>query len=186
MNDSAGPTAERAAHVAAALAEHGRWLRTVLVARGVDRDSIDEVMQEVAAQALRGADRLRDPQKTAPWLYRIAVMQSLMHRRRAGRRRKLVERLADSGAAPSEAVSDDPLAWLLAEEEQQLVRRAIAALAPRDAEILLLKHTEGWSYRQLATHMGATPSAVEARLHRARGRMRQTILRLAPELVSHR
>jgi RNA polymerase sigma factor (sigma-70 family) len=185
MNDLAGQP-ERTAHVAEALAEHGRWLRTVLAARGVDRDALDEVLQDVAAEALRGADRLRDPQKLAPWLYRIAVTQSLVHRRRAGRRRKLLERFADSGAAPGDAVDNDPLAWLLAEEQQQLVRRAIAALASRDAEILLLKYTEDWSYRQLSEHLGVSAAAVEARLHRARGRMRQTLARLSPELVSQR
>ena len=114
------------------------------------------------------------------------MTQALLHRRRAGRRRKLVERFADSGAAPGEAVDDDPLAWLLAEEQQQLVRRAIAALPPRDAEILLLKYTEDWSYRQLAEHLGVSDSAVEARLHRARGRMRAALARLAPDLAPQR
>jgi RNA polymerase sigma-70 factor (ECF subfamily) len=186
MSDSAGHIDERAAYVAAALAKHGRWLRTVLAARGIERGSIDEVMQEVAAEALRGAGSLRKPEQPAPWLYRIAVVQSLMHRRQLGRRRKLVDRYAASGAAASEAIDADPLAWLLAEEEQELVRRAIAEQSPRDAELLLLKYTEDWSYRQLAEHLGATPSAVEARLHRARGRMRASLARLAPELVPDR
>jgi RNA polymerase sigma-70 factor (ECF subfamily) len=184
MSDRAGSTDERAACVAKALAEHGRWLRTVLAARGVERSSLDEVLQEVAAEALRGADHLRDAAKSAPWLYRIAVTQALLHRRRLGRRRKQLERLVDSGAAPCEAVEADPLAWLLAEEQQQLVRQAVAALPRRDAEILLLKYTEEWSYKDLAGRLGASPSAIEARLHRARGRLRTTLARLAPELVS--
>jgi RNA polymerase sigma-70 factor (ECF subfamily) len=172
--------------VAASLAEHGRWLRTVLVARGVERSALDEVMQEIAAEALRRAPQLRDPSRTAAWLYRLAVTQVLLYRRRAGRRRKLVVRLADSGAAPSEAVDHDPLAWLLAEEAQRLVRQAIATLPERDAEILLLKYTEDWSYAQLSHRLGVTTSAVEARLHRARGRMRTALARLAPELVPGR
>lgn len=186
MNDSAGQTDDRAACMGEALAQHGRWLRTVLAARGVERDALDEVMQDVAAEALRSASTLRDPEKLAPWLYRIAVVQALMHRRRSGRRRKLVDRYVASGAADSEAVDDDPLAWLLAEEEQQLVRQAFAEQSPRDAEILLLKYTEDWSYRKLAEHLGVSPSAVEARLHRARGRLRATLARLAPELAPHR
>ena len=183
MTDSAGPNDDRAACVAAALAEHGRWLRTVLVARGITAGDLDEVQQEVAAAALRGVGRLRDRDKTAAWMYRIAVGQALMHRRRWGRRRKLVERFADSGAALDEAVDDDPLAWLLAEERQQLVRRAMAKLAPRDVEILLLKYTEDWSYREIAQRLGASPSAVEARLHRARGRLRAVLGRMAPSLL---
>jgi RNA polymerase sigma factor (sigma-70 family) len=186
MNDSAGPNDEQAEPVARALAEHRRWLRTVLAARGVERDSLDEVLQEVATATLRGAGALRDARKLAPWLYRVAVTQAALHRRRAGRRRKLVDRFAEYGGAPSEAIDDDPLAWLLAEEQEKLVRRAIAMLPPRDAELLVLKYTEDWTYRQLAEHLGASPSAVEARLHRARGRMRAALARLAPDLAPQR
>lgn len=163
------------------VSEHRRWLRTVLAARGVERDSLDEVLQEVAAAACRGADQLNDRDRVGPWLYRIAVVQALQYRRRAGRRRRLVERYAGSGVARDEAVDHDPLAWLLAEETQQLVRQAIARLPQRDAELLLLKYTEDWSYRDLAEHLGMSVSAVEARLHRARGRMRSALASLAPE-----
>jgi RNA polymerase sigma-70 factor (ECF subfamily) len=183
MSDPPGETDDRAACVAEALSTHSRWLRTVLAARGVEHQMLDEVLQEVASDALRGASRLQDRRKAAPWLYRIAVTHALMHRRRLGRRRKLVERYADSGLAPGEMVDADPLAWLLAEEEQQLVRQAIATLPRRDAELLLLKYTEDWSYRDLAERLGVSTSAIEARLHRARGRLREALARLAPELA---
>jgi RNA polymerase sigma-70 factor (ECF subfamily) len=44
--------------------------------------------------------------------------------------------------------------------------------------VLVLKYTEHWSYRQLAEHLGTTESAVEARLHRARARLRAELCRL--------
>jgi len=40
---------------------------------------------------------------------------------------------------------------------------------------LLLKYTENWSYRQLADHLGLSASAVEARLHRARQKLRRQL-----------
>ena len=75
-----------------------------------------------------------------------------------------------------------PLAWLVDDERRSLVRKAIDRLKRRDAEILLLKYTEDWSYQQLAVHLGISCSAVEARLHRARARMREelTALQVAP------
>ena len=54
----------------------------------------------------------------------------------------------------------------------------MARLPRRDAEILLLKYTESWSYRRLAQHLGITESAVEARLHRARNRLRKELTAL--------
>ena len=53
-----------------------------------------------------------------------------------------------------------------------------AQLAGRDAEILLLKYTEGWNYTQVAAHLGISHAAVEARLHRARGRLKQELAAL--------
>jgi len=181
--DSARSVEMTSVDLTSIVSEHRRWLRTVLAARGVERDSLDEVLQEVAAAACRGAEQLNDRDRVGPWLYRIAVVQALQYRRRAGRRRRLVERYAGSGVARDEAVDHDPLAWLLAEETQQLVRQAIARLAPRDAELLLLKYTEDWSYRDLAERLGMSVSAVEARLHRARGRMRSALASLAPEVT---
>jgi RNA polymerase sigma-70 factor (ECF subfamily) len=57
-------------------------------------------------------------------------------------------------------------------------------LKPRDAEILLLKYTEDWTYRQLAEHLGQSASAVEARLHRARKKMRCQLASLDPSLAA--
>lgn len=160
----------------AALAEHGRWLRTIVLARVGSPDDVDEVMQEVSLAAVRQAAPLNDASKVAPWLYRLAVMQSLLYRRKMGRQRKLVDRFAER-FQPSEHDHRhaDPLQWLLADERRALVRQALEELKGRDAEILLLKYTENWSYKQIATHLGVTQSAVESRLHRARARLRDRL-----------
>ena len=158
------------------LAQHDRWLRTVVLARVGQAASVDEVMQEVALAAIRQQAPLRDASKVAPWLYRLALTQSLLYRRKQGRWRKLTTRYAER-ARPSEHDSRvlDPLDWLLADERQSLVRQAIARMPRREVEILLLKYSESWSYEQLAQHLGTSESAVESRLHRARQRLRKEL-----------
>lgn len=160
----------------AVLAEHDRWLRTILFARLGERQAVDEVMQEVSLAAVEQKAPLADPSKVSPWLYRLAVTQSLLYRRRMGRRRKLTEGYAQR-VRPSESDSRtvDPLDWLLAEERQKLVRVALERLPAKDAEILLLKYAEDWSYHEIADHLGIGHSAVETRLHRARGRLRKEL-----------
>jgi RNA polymerase sigma-70 factor (ECF subfamily) len=74
--------------------------------------------------------------------------------------------------------SSDPLQWLLMEERREAVRRSMEQLPDRDREILLLKYSEGLSYEQIAERLGLSPSAVQSRLHRARGRLRQQLLAL--------
>ncbi len=157
----------------AVLAEHDRWLRTVVGARLGEPQAVDDVMQEVVLAAVRQQSPIADPDKVAPWLYRLAVTQSLLYRRKQGRRRKLTDRYAER-YRPTEQDTrhSDPLDWLLSEERREQVRTALAGLTKQDAEILLLKYTEDWSYHDLAEHLGISHSAVEARLHRARKRLR--------------
>jgi RNA polymerase sigma-70 factor (ECF subfamily) len=160
----------------AALAKHDRWLRTAVYARLRDAHAVDDVMQEVALAAVRQAAPIRDPTKIAPWLYRLAIVQCLQYRRKLGRRRKFTDRFARR-QRPTERDerTPDPLDWLLASERRRLVRTALENLADRDAEILLLKYSQNWTYHQIAEHLGVSHSAVEARLHRARRRLRDTL-----------
>ena len=167
----------------AALAQHDRWLRTIVLARVRERQAVDDVMQEVALAAVRQAAPLADAAKVAPWLYRLAVRQALLYRRKCGRRRRLQEsyenrqeRHQQNGHVEQSVL--EPLGWLLSDERQALVRQALGRIAPRDREILLLKYTENWNYGQIATHLGISHSAIEARLHRARRRLREQLVAL--------
>jgi RNA polymerase sigma-70 factor (ECF subfamily) len=163
----------------AALARHDRWLRTVVFARVGEPQAIDDVMQEVSLAAVRQSAPLADAGKVSPWLYRLAVTQSLLYRRKQGRRRRLADSYADRlSVAGQPGRESDPLAWLLAEERREMVRLALGRLAKRDAEILLLKYSEDWSYRELAENLGISQTAVQARLHRARQKLRDELAAL--------
>src|SRR3954470_20653662 len=82
----------------AELERHGRWLRTVALARVGDSAAADDVMQEVAKSAVEKGHQLRDPGSVTAWLYRLVLVGALQYRRRQGRRRKLIERYADRTA----------------------------------------------------------------------------------------
>lgn len=165
--------------VADILARHGRWLRTILFARLRDPQAVEEVLQEVALALVKGQSLPADDSAVSPWLYRVAVRQSLLYRRKLGRRRKLQDRFMEAlPPVDHDPRSPDPLAWLLADERRGLIRTALKQLPRRDAEMLLLKYTEDWSYQQIADHLGMTHAAVESRLHRARARLRQELMSL--------
>lgn len=159
-------------------------MRTVVLARLRDPQAVDEVMQEISLalvrqQAKEQAERqplLQDPGKLGPYLYQVAIRQALLFRRKLGRANNLTGRYAEL-VRPTEADAKvpEPLDWLLQAERRTAIRAALRRLPRRDAEILLLKYTESWSYRQIAQHLGLSESAVEARLHRARARMRREL-----------
>ncbi len=161
------------------LREHDRWLRTIVYARLGEPQAVDDVMQDVALAAVRQASPILDRTRVAPWLYRLAVRQTLLYRRKMGRTRNLTQRFADR-FRPTESDTRDPgpLEWLMSKELSSMVRQAIKALRPGDAEILMLKYGQNWNYFEIAEHLGIGHSAVEARLHRARSRMRKELEKL--------
>jgi RNA polymerase sigma-70 factor (ECF subfamily) len=166
------------------LAAHERWLRHVVTSRLGEHQAVDEVMQEVALAAVAQRSPLVNPGRLVGWLYRLAVRQTLIYRRKAGRQRALVGRYARRQAAGGEDPGASPLSWLLHDERRALVQQALRRLPPRDADLLLLKYAEGWSARELAGRLGLRTAAVEARLHRARIRLRAELTVLAADFAA--
>jgi RNA polymerase sigma factor (sigma-70 family) len=165
-------TTTLAAHVWERLiTEHQSWLKQIIRARVGESQAVDEVFQEVTVHALAQQAPLLDIGKASAWLYRVTVLQCLVYRRKAGRRRKLLQRAALLPAMDSL----DPLGWLLRAERHQQVQEAMLSLPAQDAELLLLKYVEGWRYQQMADRLGLSSATVESRLHRARGRLRHLL-----------
>jgi RNA polymerase sigma factor (sigma-70 family) len=181
----------------AALEQHKSWLAKVLRCRIGDRHEVDDLLQEIAlavfqqnstvtnvtpqAEKNRLDDKLprprragvpNDPDKVAPWLYRLAIRQAVNFHRRANRKTqiKTVPDLETTSESPR------PLDWMLAQEQSQHLARAIEELRPQQREILTLKYTENWSYQQLADHLGVPVRSVEYRLLQARNQLRKLVV----------
>jgi RNA polymerase sigma-70 factor, ECF subfamily len=96
------------------------------------------------------------------WVYRTAVRLALDELRRRARRsryERMVARFRRSPRPPDELFS--------AAEEQGRVRAVLAALPPRQAELLLLR-SDGLSYDELAAALSINPTSIGTLLSRAR------------------
>ena len=115
-NQSEGRVPQVAVDWQAALAEHDRWLRMVVRAgSGIGRPST-RCCKRCRWRRCQKAP-LADASKVAPWLYRLAVRQVLLYRRKHGRRRNLVDRFArDTQPTEADQRTVDPLQWLLADD----------------------------------------------------------------------
>lgn len=160
---------------AAQFEHHRPWLRKVLRCRVGDCHEVEDLLQEIAVAVFRGPARPSQPDRVAPWLYRLAVRQAVNFHRRLGRKSNAEPR-SDLDHVP---VQLDPLAWMVACEQQVLLTQAIGRLGSVDREILMLKYTENWSYQQLAQHLGVKTRTVEYRLMRARNRLRRLLTRVS-------
>ncbi len=158
-----------------ALNEHERWLRSIVYRRLGEPAAVEDVMQEVALAAVRQLAPIREADKVAPWLFRLAIRQTLLYRRKMGRARNLTKRYADRVRPVEETRENSPLDWLLSRERSDLVRKAVCRLRPEDALILKMKYQQDLSYQEIAESLCVSHSAVEARLHRARARLKKEI-----------
>lgn len=160
----------------AALAEHRHWLRTVVLARVREPQAVDEVLQEVALATVKTQPKNIGLDRVGPWLYRVAVIQSIRYQRSRARQRKCLVRYIERCQSNGRPSGPDTIGLLMNRERHRLVEQALRSLPGRDAEILMLKYIERWSYRQLAQHLGISDSAVDGRLQRARARLRQALV----------
>lgn len=159
----------------AALREHEGWLKRLILGRLGEPAALEDVWQEVGLAIAKQRAQVLDAARLGPWLYRTALRQTLLYRRKAGRRRKLLASVAERKPFSSNADQQNPLNWLLQGERAALVRDAMSALPDRERDVLHLKYGEQWSYEEIASHLGITRAAVESRLFRARRRMRDEL-----------
>lgn len=164
------------------LAENHRWLETVVRSRLGDAHVAEDIMQELAIAVMRQPNRPTDASKVAPWLYRIALRKVINHRRFQGRQRRLMEgfgRVCEVRSGENNPTAEH---WLMDQESVHNVRSALERINMADRQMLLLKYSEGWSYRQLADHLGVSIKTVEYRLFRARESLREQLAQEDPGL----
>lgn len=165
----------------AALSANESRLRSTIASRVGENAAVDEVFQDVALAATRQKAPIRDPSKVGAWLRRLATVYSLLYRRSLGRKKKLLQRYQDRvPIRETSGIDAEPLHWLLSEERRALVREATALLSDDERLVLTLKYAEERSYKEIAEEIGATVSAVQSKLHRARARLREKLAELAP------
>jgi RNA polymerase sigma-70 factor, ECF subfamily len=149
-------------------------VRTVVRSYVKNADDVSDVVQEVFLRALQRLSTLDDPERFVPWVYAIARNAGLDYVRRARRRGDRtddgveLEVLADGRDTPDELAEVRDLA--------DQVQAGLARLAPRDATLLAMVTTLGFTPTDVAGALGMTPTAAKVAVHRARQRLRNAML----------
>jgi RNA polymerase sigma-70 factor (ECF subfamily) len=147
----------------------------------------EDIVQESYMRAFRAFQGFTGPD-AKPWLLAIvrnATYRWLSNRRRAANVISLDEAFSGPGekAAEAQFASEDPTpeAHLIGEVDRNLVRRALAELAPVFREVVVLREIEGLAYRDISRVTGAPIGTVMSRLARGRRELRKTLCRLLDE-----
>jgi RNA polymerase sigma-70 factor (ECF subfamily) len=141
------------------------------VARRVPSTEVDDVLQDVFLRLQRALPALRDEDRFAPWLYRIArsaIVES--HRQRA--KQPVAEELAEeSPAVPPEIAEPSALEQVLA----AYLVESIAALPSPYREALTLTELQGVTQRAAADLAGISLSGMKSRVQRGREKLRERL-----------
>lgn len=134
--------------------------------RRVDRpEDAADVVADAFLVAWRRLDDVPEGHEARLWLYGVARRTLANHRRGAGRRNALGDRLRQDLATSVPDHAGDVTA-------RETVREALHRLAARDREVLELTAWEGLEPREIAEVLGISPIAVRSRLSRSRARLR--------------
>ena len=143
--------------------------------RSGDASSAGEIVQQAYLRIARHAKPFAEEKEFSNWLFCLVRCAALDHARHHARRSLLAEKYAHWRAAqsgPDDGWQDS------AGHTAALTREALAKLPAADSELIRRKYCEGASTCELAEELGTTSKAIEHRLARLRGLLRDIILRL--------
>jgi len=148
---------------------HPRVFRFLAAATGASAADVDDLVQETLLHAWKNRAQFRGDSSLLTWVLSIARNRVRMRHRSLGRNAEVEEALR---AMDREEIPDDVLR---SAELAGAVRRALGALDPAHADVLLRRYFDGCSVREIAERLGESPKAVESRLHRAREALRERL-----------
>jgi RNA polymerase sigma-70 factor (ECF subfamily) len=143
---------------------HRESVRRLLIGLGRDLDLADDLLQETYLRARAGIASYRGGDARA-WL--AAIARSAFHTHLRQRHVRAEVPLGDH-ESPSEDATYDR-AELLA------VRQTIAELPPALRTALIMKHYAGFTYREIAGHMGCPVGTAKWRVSKALGALRAAL-----------
>lgn len=133
-----------------------------------DDDAAEDLVQEVFIKLFLKMDTFKGVAKFSTWLETITINTALDYSRKNKKKyhEAITEKLADS--VEDLIDSDEPV-----EEEVsiQIMEQLLEELSPEDKLILMLKHYEKASVKEIQIALSIGESAVKMRLKRARDRI---------------
>jgi RNA polymerase sigma factor (sigma-70 family) len=132
-------------------------------------EDAEDAAQEAMVEAYLKLRHLREPERFAGWLRRIVAGKAI----EVARRRR-EEPVAPEAIEAAQARDAGPLPRVL----ETHVRDALAQLPPAVRLATTLFYVDGYSYQEIATHLGVPASTVRGRLQRARSSLRDELVAL--------
>ena len=126
-----------------------------------------DLTQEAFIKALQHQEQLKDEQKAAHWLSRIATNTAIDFLRRNSR-----ATFCEIDEAP-ESHTESPEQALLRSEHREYLQDGLRLLSPRERTALLLRDVEGLAAEEVAQQMSCSKATVRSHIANARTKLRR-------------
>jgi RNA polymerase sigma-70 factor, ECF subfamily len=139
-----------------------------------DADEARDLVQETFLKALKGFGSFQEGTNFRAWMFRI--LRNTFLTSRTGLERRNTQQEDETGFEETVVSQETPETALMRRADAELVRKAIAQLAPPFQEVLLLADVEEMKYQEVADALSIPIGTVMSRLARARSQVRKYIL----------
>ncbi len=126
-----------------------------------------DLTQEAFIKALQHQDQLKDEQKAAHWLSRIATNTAIDFMRRSGR-----ATFCEIEYAP-ESHSETPEELLLRSEHRDYLEDGLRLLSPRERAAMMLRDVEGLPAEEVARQLNCSKATVRSHIANGRTKFRR-------------
>jgi len=133
-----------------------------------------DLTQEAFIKALQRQEQLKDEQKAAHWLSRIATNTAIDFLRRSGR-----VSYCELDNAP-ESHDESPEDILLRSEQRDYLEDGLRLLTARERAALMLRDVEGLPAEEVAQRMDCSKATVRSHIANARTKLRKYMERRRP------
>lgn len=137
-------------------------------------DEARDLVQETMLKALRAFSSFQEGTNFRAWLFRI--LRNTFLTSRTGLERRNTEQENHGNSEETAVSAETPEIALIRSADTELVRSAIAQLAPVWQEVILLADMEEMKYKEIAEALDVPIGTVMSRLARARKHMRSYIV----------
>lgn len=137
-----------------------------------------DLTQEAFIKALQRQDQIKDLEKAAHWLSRIATNTAIDFLRRNGRVTLTeIDEVMEPLSAPA---GQSPEALLLRSEHQAYLEEGLSRLTPRERAALVLRDVEGLPAEEVARRLNCGKATVRSHIANARIKFKRYIERSKP------
>lgn len=140
-----------------------------------DFHTAEEITQDTFLRVYKNLSTLKDPNRFAGWLYRIAARQCHAWLRK---KRMRTQSLEDTdldlieGVTYSQYVAEEQ-AKAATEAQRGIVQRLLARLQESERTVVTLHYFGEMTCEEISRFLGVSASTVKSRLHRARNRLKK-------------